>query len=135
MPVVLDICATFQGSSGDCEPGHSLVNLINTSSRNTLEVVTWTASLESSCTFHLGHISTQMRYTDTAQQIRASAKPSNEVVSNSLHTSSLSAVMELYYRHTTITVLLTITCRMEHVVAQLVAALCYKSEGRGFDSQ
>ena len=34
----LDICATFQASSADCERGFSLMNMIKTKSRNRLEV-------------------------------------------------------------------------------------------------
>lgn len=35
---VVDICATFQASSADCERGFSLMNHIETESRNRLEV-------------------------------------------------------------------------------------------------
>lgn len=34
---LLDICATFQASSADCERGFSLMNAIKTKSRNRLE--------------------------------------------------------------------------------------------------
>lgn len=34
----MDICATFQASSADCERGFSLMNHIKTESRNRLEV-------------------------------------------------------------------------------------------------
>ena len=35
---LVDICATFQASSADCERGFSLMNRIKTASRNRLEV-------------------------------------------------------------------------------------------------
>jgi hypothetical protein len=38
MSVLLDFCATFQGSSCDYELGVSLVNLIKSISKNRLEV-------------------------------------------------------------------------------------------------
>ena len=36
--ILLDICSTFQASSADCERGFSLMNSLETKSRNRLEV-------------------------------------------------------------------------------------------------